>query len=69
LELAGSPRNVLRHSGNDGLPLGKATVLVRAAKAVPSHGKLRIKGKAFREPVRMSEISLTFKRETAQITS
>ena len=42
LELAGSPRNALRRSGNEELSWGKATVSMRAAKAVPSRGKLRI---------------------------
>ena len=46
-ELAGSPRNALRRSGNDELPRGKATVSIRAAKAVPSRGKLRILGICF----------------------
>ena len=41
-ELAGSPRNALRRSGNNELSWGKATVSMRAAKAVPSRGKLRI---------------------------
>ena len=41
-ELAGSPRNALRRSGGDGQSKGRATVSVRAAKAVPSRGKLRI---------------------------
>ena len=41
-ELAGSPRNALRRSGNDEQSWGKATVSMRAAKAVPSRGKLRI---------------------------
>ena len=41
-ELAGSPRNALRRSGNTALSRGKATVSMRAAKAVPSRGKLRI---------------------------
>jgi|JI71714CRNA_FD_contig_123_65589_length_421_multi_3_in_1_out_0_1 hypothetical protein len=44
LELAGSPRNALRRSGNEELSWGKATVSMRAAKAVPSRGKLRIHG-------------------------
>ena len=43
-ELAGSPRNALRRSGDDELSRGKATVSMRAAKAVPSRGKLRIHG-------------------------
>ena len=41
-ELAGSPRNALRRSGKYELSRGKATVSIRAAKAVPSRGKLRI---------------------------
>jgi hypothetical protein len=57
-ELAGSLRNALRRSGDDELSRGKATVSVRAAKAVPSRGKLRILGIAFRQPVRLAGISL-----------
>ena len=68
-ELAGSPRNALRRSGNDVLSKGRATVSVRAAKAVPSRGKLRIFGIGFREPVRLREISFVVKRETAQTIS
>jgi len=68
-ELAGSPRNALRRSGDDELSRGKATVSMRAAKAVPSRGKLRILGIAFRQPVRRWGISFIVKRETAQITS
>ena len=56
-ELAGSPRNVFRRSGDDVLSKGRATVSVRAAKAVPSRGKLRILDNGFREPVRLREIS------------
>ena len=52
-ELAGSPRNALRRSGNDELSRGKATVSMRAAKAVPSRGKLRILDIAFSQPVRL----------------
>ena len=43
-ELAGSPRNALWRSGNEELSWGKDTVSMRAAKAVPSRGKLRIHG-------------------------
>ncbi len=43
-ELAGSLRNAMRRSDNDELSWGKATVSMRAAKAVPSRGKLRIHG-------------------------
>ena len=68
-ELAGSPRNALRRSGNDVLSKGRATVSVRAAKAVPSRGKLRILGNGFHEPVSVWEIRFIVKRETAQITS
>lgn len=68
-ELAGSLRNLLRRSGDDGLPWGKATVSVRAARAVPSRDELRIQGIAFRQPVRLRRISAVVKRETAQITS
>ncbi len=68
-ELAGSPRNLLRRSGDEGLPWGKATVSVRAAKAVPSRDKLRIQGIVCRQPVRLRRISAVVKRETAQIIS
>ena len=56
-ELAGSLRNALRRSGHDELSRGKATVSIRAAKAVPSRGKLRILDIAFRKPVRLWGIS------------
>ena len=56
-ELAGSPRNALRRSGNNELSWGKATVSMRAAKAVPSRGKLRILDTAFSQPVRLVGIS------------
>ncbi len=52
-----------------GLSRGIATVSVRAAKAVPNRGKLRILDIAFRGPVRQWGISSIVKRETAQITS
>ena len=68
-ELAGSPRNALRRSGDDVLSKGRATVSVRAAKAVPSRGKLRIFDIGFHEPVRVREISFVLKRETAQTIS
>ncbi len=47
-ELAGSPRNALRRSGNEELSWGKATVSMRAARAVPNRGKLRIHDIAYR---------------------
>ena len=56
-ELAGSPRNALRRSGDYELSRGKATVSMRAAKAVPSRGKLRILDNAFSQPVRLVGIS------------
>ena len=59
----------MRRSGNDVLSKGRATVSVRAAKAVPSRGKLRIFGNGFHEPVRLREISFVVKRETAQTIS
>ena len=68
-ELAGSPRNALRRSGNDVLSKGRATVSVRAARAVPSRGKLRILGSGFLEPVRLWGIRSIVKRETAQTIS
>ena len=68
-ELAGSPRNALRRSGDDVPSKGRATVSVRAAKAVPSRGKLRIFGDGFHEPVSVREISFVHERETAQTIS
>ena len=43
----------MRRSGDYELSRGKATVSMRAAKAVPSRGKLRILDKAFSQPVRL----------------